>query len=342
MMSRPRPQQSCCALSAHGREGATLKVLVTGGAGYVGSVVAALLIEQGHHVRVLDSLFRGHIEQLPDGAEFIQGDLTPPSLARAVTPDLDGVLHFAALSLVGESVLQPDQYWRVNVSGTQNLLDAMRAADVPRLVFSSTAATYGSPEETPITEETSTRPTNPYGASKLAVDHLITSYCSAYGLGAFSLRYFNVAGAYGRFGEMHDPETHLIPNALRAVKDSTSPLTVFGTDWPTPDGTCIRDYIHVKDLARAHVLALSACRPEMHEIANLGSGTGYSVLEVLATVEAVTGRVPATIPGGRRPGDPAVLVASNVKASDVLDWQPELGLAQMVNDAWSFMQNGTA
>jgi UDP-glucose 4-epimerase len=319
-----------------------MKVLVTGGAGYVGSVVAALLIEQGHQVRILDSLFRGHLQQLPDGADFIQGDLSPSSLAQAVTSDLDGVLHFAAMSLVGESVLHPDQYWRVNVVGTQNLLDAMRAADVPRLVFSSTAATYGSPEESPITEDTATSPTNPYGASKLAVDHMIGGYCRAYGIGAFSLRYFNVAGAYGRFGEMHDPETHLIPNALRAVEDSASPLTVFGTDWPTPDGTCIRDYIHVKDLARAHVLALSACSPENHVIANLGSGTGYSVREVMATVEAVTGRAPAVIPGGRRPGDPAVLVASNAKAAEVLGWQPELGLAQMVGDAWSFMQNGTA
>jgi UDP-glucose 4-epimerase len=342
MMLRPRQPQSCCVLWVHEHEGANVKILVTGGAGYVGSAVAALLIEQGHQVRILDSLFRGHVEQLPDGAEFIQGDLSPASLARAVTSDLDGVLHFAALSLVGESVIAPDQYWRVNVIGTQNLLDAMRAADVPRLVFSSTAATYGSPDQTPITEETPTRPTNPYGASKLAVDHMITSYCSAYGLGAFSLRYFNVAGAYGRFGEMHDPETHLIPNALRAVKDSSSPLTVFGTDWPTPDGTCIRDYIHVKDLARAHVLALSACRPETHEIANLGSGTGYSVREVMATVEAVTGLAPTVISGGRRPGDPAVLVASNSRAADVLGWQPELGLTQMVSDAWSFMQSGTA
>jgi UDP-glucose 4-epimerase len=318
-----------------------VKLLVTGGAGYVGSVVAVTLLEQGHEVRILDNLARGHADQIPPGAEFVHGDLSPAALTTAVTADLDAVLHLAALSLVGESVIAPEQYWRTNVGGTQNLLDAMRAADVPRLVFSSTAATYGSPEESPITEQTSTNPTNPYGASKLAVDHMITNYCHAYGLGAYSLRYFNVAGAHGAFGERHDPETHLIPNVLRAVDNPSTPVTVFGTDWPTPDGTCVRDYVHVTDLARAHALALGACRANTHEIVNLGSGSGYTVRQVLAMAEAVTGKPVPVIEGGRRPGDPAVLVASHARATELLGWQPQLGLQEMVADAWSFMRGAT-
>jgi UDP-glucose 4-epimerase len=318
-----------------------MKVLVTGGGGYVGSVIAALLVEQGHDVRVLDNLSRGHAEAIPDGVDLVDADLTDrTSMGHAVTSDLDGVVHCAALSLVGESVQDPSGYWRVNVGGTQNLLDAMRTAGVPRLVFSSSAATYGSPDETPITEDMPTRPTNPYGASKLAVDHMISAYATAYGFGAMSLRYFNVAGAHGRFGERHDPETHLIPNILRAIVNPPSPVTVFGTDWPTPDGTCVRDYIHVTDLAKAHLLALAACVPGSHEVVNLGSGSGYSVREVIAAVSAVTGRSVPVVEGPRRPGDPAVLVASNHKAQKLLGWRAERDLVQMVRDAWEHMQQG--
>lgn len=320
-----------------------MKLLITGGAGYVGSVVAALLVHEGHDVRIVDNLFRGHDRAIPQGAHFINGDLSDPDvLASAVTEDLDGVLHFAALSLVGESVADPAPYWRINVGGTQNLLEAMRAKSIPRLVFSSTAATYGSPEQSPITEDMRTEPTNPYGASKLAVDHMITSYCNAYAMGAFSLRYFNVAGAYQKFGELHDPETHLIPNVLSAVANPANPVTVFGVDWPTHDGTPVRDYIHVLDLAKAHVLALKACHTGTHEIVNLGSGSGYTVREVIAAVERVTGQQVPLVEGPRRSGDPAVLIASNEKADRVLAWRPERDLDTMVRDAWNFMQNGSA
>lgn len=314
-----------------------MKLLITGGAGYVGSVVAAQLLSEGHDVVVFDNLIKGHRNSVPTKAAFIEGDITSQGqVQEAITPDLDGVLHFAALSLVGESVTNPSEYWRVNVMGTQNLLEAMRAAGVSRLVFSSTAATYGNPLETPITEEAPTRPTNPYGASKLAVDHMITSYCSAYKTGAYSLRYFNVAGAHGRIGELHDPETHLIPNVLKATIKDAKPVQVFGGDWPTPDGSAIRDYIHVTDLAIAHAKALSACVSGTHEIVNLGSGTGHSVLEVIAAVERVTGMPVRHEIVGRRDGDPAVLVASNHKAAQLLNWHPQRTLDDMVASAWDF------
>jgi UDP-glucose 4-epimerase len=317
-----------------------VKLLVTGGAGYVGSVVAATLLEQGHTVRILDNLTRGHVKQIPLGSEFLQGDLSPASLSTAVTPDLDAVLHIAALSLVGESMIAPEPYWRTNVGGTQNLLEAMRRADVPRLVFSSTAAVYGTPDHVPIDEQTPPNPTNPFGASKVAAEQMITGYCHAYGMGAYSLRHVNVAGAHGALGERHDPETHLIPNVLRAVANPSTPVTVFGTDWPTLDGTCVRDYVHVTDLTRAHALAVDACRANTHEIVNIGSGSGYSVRQVIAMVEAVTGKPVAVIEGGRRPGEPAVFVASHVRATELLGWQPALSLQEMVADAWSFMRGG--
>lgn len=320
-----------------------MRLLVTGGAGYVGSVVSAVLLRDGHEVVIFDNLDRGFASAVPEGATFVHGDITDAdALASAFTADLDGVLHFAALSLVGESVTSPERYWRTNVVGTQNVLEAMRAVGVPRLVFSSTAATYGSPSVTPITEETPCAPTNPYGASKLAVDHMIGSYTLAYGLGAVSLRYFNVAGALGRIGERHDPETHLIPNVLAALSHDGPAVTIFGTDWPTADGTAVRDYIHVEDLAIAHVQALHACTPGQHDIINLGTGTGYSVREVIAAVERVTGRQVPTIEGPRRAGDPAVLVASNVRARERLGWHPERDLDQIVRDAWQFLQEGEA
>ena len=223
-----------------------MKLLVTGGAGYIGSIVAQQLLGAGHEVVVLDNLSRGHRGAVPEGARLAEADLLDPgALVEVVTADLDGALHFAALSLVGESVARPELYWRNNVVGTLNLLDALRAASVKRLVFSSTAATYGEPESVPIEETAPTRPVNPYGASKLAVDQMIGDECRAHGLGAVSLRYFNVAGASGCLGEDHHPETHLIPNVLRAAQGLQPEVQLFGTDYDTPDGTAVRDYIHI-------------------------------------------------------------------------------------------------
>lgn len=238
-----------------------MKLLVTGGAGYIGSVVAAQLVEAGHQVTVLDDLSTGHADAVPAAARFVEGSITE---AADVLPGMDGVLHFAAKSLVGESVQRPGLYWAHNLGGTLTLLDAMRTAGVGRIVFSSTAATYGEPERSPVLETDPTRPTNPYGASKLAVDTALTTFAGLYGLAAVSLRYFNVGGAYtggdGRvYRERHTVETHLIPNVLAVALGGRESVSVFGTDYPTPDGTCVRDYIHVADLARAHLLALEAC-----------------------------------------------------------------------------------
>jgi UDP-glucose 4-epimerase len=247
------------------------------------------------------------------------------------------VLHFAALALVGESVAHPERYYRTNVGGTLNLLDAMQIAGVERLVFSSTCAVYGEPDETPIGETAPVRPVNAYGASKLAVDRMIGDFSRAHGLGAVSLRYFNVAGASGGLGEDHEPETHLIPNVLRAAQGSTPFVEVYGTDYPTPDGTAIRDYIHIEDLAAAHLLALDGTRAGEHQIFNLGNGNGFSVREVIATAAEVTGREIPTREAPRRPGDPPALVAASERIRAELGWRarkPEL--AQMVADAWEF------
>jgi UDP-glucose 4-epimerase len=315
-----------------------MRVLVAGGAGYIGSVVTRLLLAGGHRVTVLDDLSTGHADAVPDGAELVRADIADAAAVLGREP-FDGVLHFAAKSLVGESVRDPAKYWRTNVCGTRALLDAVAEHGVPRLVFSSTAATYGEPDALPITEDSRTTPTNPYGASKLSVDMMLTGECAATGLAAVSLRYFNVAGAAWGAGERHGTETHLIPLALDAVAGRRGPLTIFGEDWPTDDGTPIRDYIHVADLARAHVLALTAARPGTHLICNLGSGEGYSVRQVLDTIAEVTGSpVPATV-GQRRAGDPARLIASNARAREVLGWQPERTLADMVQGAWDFAQH---
>lgn len=317
-----------------------MKALVLGGAGYIGSVVARLLLAQGHQVVVLDDCSTGHADAVPAEVELVQADITSTAevLARG---GFDAVLHFAAKSLVGESAVKPSLYWRINVSGTRAVLDAMAEHRIPTLVFSSTAATYGEPDSVPITEDASTRPTSPYGASKLAVDMMITGECAATELAAVSLRYFNVAGAALDAGERHLVETHLIPNALGAVAGSKDPLTVFGDDWPTPDGTPIRDYVHVLDLARAHVLALSSAAAGEHLICNLGNGDGYSVRDVITAVEAVTGRhVPLSV-GPRRAGDPTRLVASADLARKRLGWTPELTLTDMIADAWQFLTDGT-
>jgi UDP-glucose 4-epimerase len=310
--------------------------VVTGGAGYIGSVVAAQLLAAGHEVTVIDDLSTGHADAVPIGAGFVESSIVDLGSVLDQWP-ADAVIHFAAKSLVGESVADPAGYWRNNVAGTLALLDAMVAHGVGRIVFSSSAATYGAADEQPVPETAPARPTSPYGATKLAVDLALADYAARYDLAAVSLRYFNVAGALvtdqQSFGERHANETHLIPNALSAVADGT-PLTVFGTDYPTPDGTCIRDYIHVVDLGHAHLRALDAAKG--HQVINVGSGRGYSVREVLAAVAAVTGSTVPVTETPRRAGDPPELVASVERARAVLGWAPELDLDAMVKDAWTF------
>ncbi len=311
------------------------KYLVTGGAGYVGGVVAARLVEAGHEVVVLDDLSTGHRAAVPAGAEFVQGRIQ--DAAEVLDGSFDGVLHFAASSQVAESVADPEKYWRNNVGGSMELLAAMRKTGVGRLVFSSTAAVYGEPEAGPIEETARTAPTNPYGATKLAVDHMITSEANAYGLAAVSLRYFNVAGAYGAHGERHDPESHLIPLVLQAAQGRRPHIAIYGEDYPTADGTCVRDYIHVADLAEAHLLAVAAAEPGTHLICNLGNGSGFSVREVIEAVRRVTGCDVTAVAAERRPGDPAVLVASAERARTQLGWTPtRTDLDGIVADAWAF------
>ena len=318
-----------------------MRLLVTGGAGYIGSVVTLHLLRAGHEVTVLDDLSTGHADAVPDGAAFVEGTLADTAAGVLATGDpYDGVLHFAAKALVGESVEHPERYWHTNVAGSLALLDAMRANAVPRLVFSSTAATYGEPGQVPIVETAPTRPTNPYGASKLAVDMMITSEARAHGLGAVSLRYFNVAGASGAQGERHAVETHIIPIALQVVAGERPAFGIYGGDYPTPDGTCIRDYVHVDDLAEAHLLALAAATPGEHRIYNLGSGAGFSVLDVVEAVRRVTGHPVPTEVSDRRPGDPAVLVASSARIRDELGWSPRKPTVDaMVADAWEFVRS---
>jgi UDP-glucose 4-epimerase len=323
-----------------------MKLLVTGGAGYVGSVCTAHLLAAGHEVTVLDDLSTGHRDAVPAGAGFVEGDVAVAAGEVLGAAGYDGVLHFAARSLVGESVTDPAKYWHGNVVTSVALLDAVRAHRVPRLVFSSTAATYGEPETSPITEDSPTRPTNPYGATKLAIDHAIGSYAAASGgeLGAVSLRYFNVAGAHRpadgpMLGERHTTETHLIPLVLQVALGRREQVSMFGDDWPTPDGTCVRDYIHVDDLAAAHLLALEHAQPSAHLVCNLGNGTGFSVREVVEACRRVTGHPIPAVVAPRRAGDPAVLVASAQRARSELGWAPEHGdLDGIVADAWAFAQ----
>jgi UDP-glucose 4-epimerase len=318
-----------------------LRLLVTGGAGYIGSVVAAQLADGGHDVVVLDDLSTGHADAVPAAASFRRGTVRDTALSILRT-GVDAVLHLAARSLVGESVAEPALYWGQNLGGSLALLEAMRQAGTRRIVFSSTASVYGQPEHVPVTETDPVRPTSPYGASKLAVDTALAEYARMHHIGAVSLRYFNVAGAHaddaGTWrGERHDPETHLIPNVLAAARDGRR-VPLNGDDYPTPDGTCIRDYIHVSDLARAHLLALEAAVPGRYAVYNLGSGTGYSNLQVLDACREVTGReIPVQL-APRRPGDPAVLVASSEAIAADLAWRAERDLRSMVADAWTFTQ----
>jgi UDP-glucose 4-epimerase len=318
-----------------------MKLLVTGGAGYIGSIVAQQLLDAGHEVVVLDDLSRGHRAAVPAAARLAEVDLLDAERVRdTLAEGFDGALHFAALALVAESVSHPERYYRTNVGGTLNLLDALRAAEVKRLVFSSTCAVYGEPEVVPMDETTPTRPVNAYGASKLAVDGMIGDECRAHGLGAVSLRYFNVAGASGCLGEDHHPETHLIPNVLRAAQGLQAEVKLFGTDYPTPDGTAVRDYIHIEDLASAHLLALDGARAGEHRIFNLGNGNGFSVREVIDAAREVTGLAIPVSEAPRRPGDPPMLVAASGKIRAELGWEPRKpALAEMVADAWAFAQS---
>ena len=298
-----------------------------------------MLLDAGHEVTALDDLSTGHEDAVAPGAQFVKASVVEvgPVLAER---RYDAVLHFAARSLVGESVEHPDRYWHNNVGGTLTLLDAMRAHGVRRLVFSSTAATYGEPAGVPILESAPATPTNPYGASKFAIELAVGDYARAYGLATVSLRYFNVAGALVRaqdaYGERHAVETHLIPIALQVVAGTRPVLDVYGTDYPTADGTCIRDYVHVVDLGQAHVQAMAAAVAGKHRVINLGSGSGYSVRQIIEAVRRITGHALPTREAPRRPGDPAVLVASTARADAELGWQPTRDLEQMVADAWTF------
>ncbi len=318
-----------------------MKLLVTGGAGYIGSVVASQLLDEGHEVVVFDDLSKGHGPAIPEGAKFVEGNLLEKGrINGALSEGFDGVLHFAALSLVGESVEQPEKYYRNNVCGTLNLLEAMAEHGASRLVFSSTAAVYGEPDEVPIKEDDPAQPTNPYGASKLAVDRMIGAVAEARGLSATSLRYFNVAGARGQFGEDHEPETHLIPLVLKAASGEWDHVDIYGTDYDTPDGTAVRDYIHIEDLGRAHILALEGGEEGQHRVYNLGNGEGFSVRQVIETAREVTGMDIKAVEADRRPGDPPVLVASSEKITKELGWKPEkLELFAMISDAWEWKQN---
>ena len=319
-----------------------MKVLVTGGAGYIGSVVTEELVKDGHEVVVYDSLYKGHREAVVAGAVFVQADLADAAALReALSANrIEAVVHMAADSLVGESCEDPAKYYRNNVINGLKLLDAMRETNVSRIVFSSTAATYGQPEKQPIEETASNQPTNPYGQSKLAFEQAMLWYTDAYGLRFASLRYFNAAGASENCGEDHEHETHIIPIALQAAAGTREFVEVYGDDYPTPDGTCVRDYIHVIDLARAHILALKSLEGDGGSVYNLGcGGAGYSVNQVLETAREVTGKsIPARV-APRRAGDPAVLIASSEKIKRELGWQPEFqDLGVIIESAWRWLQ----
>lgn len=317
-----------------------MRILVTGGAGYIGGTVAHLLLEKGHQVVVYDNLCHGHRSLLPPQAEFIEGELADrPALEKLMHTGIDGVMHFAALIEAGESMKKPEIYFRNNSASTLSLLEAMLASGVNRLVFSSTAAVYGEPESTPIREDSPLRPTNAYGESKLLVEHMLAWLNRIHGLRYASLRYFNVAGAIPGRGEAHEPESHLIPLILDVALGRRPSIKVFGQDYPTKDGTCIRDYIHVHDLARAHLLAFEALSTRDRLIYNLGNGIGFTVREVIESARRVTGHPIPVIDEARRPGDPAVLIASSEKIERELGWKPEYAdLDSIVASAWQWHQ----
>jgi len=316
-----------------------MRVLVTGGTGYIGATAVEMLLKQGFEISILDDCSMGHADTVPAGVNFVQGSLLVADQVAQALNGCEAVMHFAGKSLVGESVEKPDLYHSVNVDGTRILLDQMRQQSITKIVFSSSAATYGEPKIVPILENSETIPTNPYGATKLAIDHMITAETANHAISAASLRYFNVAGALkadrGWLAERHNPETHLIPNVLRSTEDN--PVKIFGTDWPTEDGTCIRDYVHVIDLIDAHLKALHSLGKAGHEIFNLGSGSGYSVREVVAAASAAIGHQIPFIDSPRRAGDPAVLIADISKAKSHLGWEPTRDLNAMVSDTLKSM-----
>jgi UDP-glucose 4-epimerase len=321
-----------------------MSILIVGGAGYIGSHVVKQLNEAGFATVVYDSLKKGHREAVLSG-DFIQGDILDTNRLSQVfrKHQIEAVMHFAADSVVGESVESPLAYFENNVAGTINLLKIMINFEIKRFVFSSTAAVYGEPEQIPIMEDNPTKPTNPYGESKLMIEQILSRCDEAYGLRYISLRYFNAAGAdpSGILGEDHQPETHLIPLILQVALGQRENINIFGTDYPTPDGTCIRDYIHVTDLAKAHILALQALiEGKISTVYNLGNGKGYSVKEVIETTRKVTGHKIPTIETKRRPGDPSVLISSSAKAFHELNWKPELSnLETIISTAWQWHKN---
>ena len=316
-----------------------MKLFVSGGAGYVGSVVVEQLLRDGHQVVVYDDLSTGHASAVAPGARLVVGDLRDaPALAAALADGTDAVLHFAAQSIVSESMRDPIATWDANLSGALGLLRAVAEKRVPRFVLSSSAAVYGEPEVQPIPETEPARPTHAYGGSKRAVEMLLENAAAAFGLRSVFLRYFNAAGASERSGEDHDPETHLVPRLLRRALEPGPAVPLFGDDYPTPDGTCVRDYVHVEDLAEAHARALAALDAGLRGPLNLGSGRGSSVREILSCVESVTGRgVPVRVEP-RRPGDPPRLVADIRRAAQELGWRPRRDLAAVVGSAWRWMQ----
>lgn len=319
-----------------------MKLLVLGGAGYIGSHTATELLDNGHEVVIADNLVTGYREAIPEKATFYQGDLRDKDFLNDLMKKekVDAVIHFAAYSLVGESVVNPLKYYENNLYGTKVLLDAMIESSVDKIVFSSTAATYGEPENIPILENDRTCPTNPYGETKLAMEKMISWVAKAHGLHYVSLRYFNACGAHksGAIGEAHNPESHLIPLVLQVPNGKREFVSIYGNDYDTPDGTCIRDYIHVTDLAKAHILAVEyLMNGGESDIFNLGNGVGYSVKEVIETARKVTGHPIPVKEEARRAGDPARLVASGKKAKEILGWEPEIkDLVDIINSAWKW------
>jgi UDP-glucose 4-epimerase len=318
-----------------------LNVLVTGGGGYIGGTVALRLLSAGHNALIYDNFCHGHRDLVPAGACLIEGELADRERLEKILRDekVDGVMHFAALIEAGESMKHPELYFRNNTASTLSLLEAMLAAGVGKLVFSSTAAVYGEPKSTPIEEDAALAPTNAYGESKLLVEHMLTWMHRIHGLRYASLRYFNVAGAVPGRGEAHEPESHLIPLILDVALGRRQSIKTFGNDYPTPDGTCIRDYVHVGDLADAHLLALEALEKRSRLIYNIGNGQGFSVREVVESVRRVTGHPIPVVEEPRRPGDPAVLVASSRRIMEELGWKPQYSaLDDIVRSAWVWHQ----